>query len=135
MSVKFFLSQNKKHSVFIYHSKIAVGCGAKQIIFNAFLASIEQGDEIIIPAPYWASYPDKVRACGGKPVVVNCSLMNEFRLQPEQLTVVTERSRWRIINAPGNPSGVMDSAEDLESLGAVQLKHHRLKPYHGPKTS
>lgn len=105
-------------------AEIAVGCGAKQIIFNAFLASIEQGDEVIIPTPYWASYPDMVRACGGNPVIVPCSLLNDFRLQPEQLmAAITERTRWLIINAPGNPSGVTYSAEDLEALGAVLLKY------------
>ncbi|EGH99044.1 MULTISPECIES: pyridoxal phosphate-dependent aminotransferase [Pseudomonas syringae group] len=104
--------------------EITVGCGAKQIIFNAFLASIEPGDEVIIPAPYWASYPDMVAACGGKPVIINCPLMNNFRLSPEQLkAAITARTRWLIINAPGNPSGVTYSAEDLQALGDVLLKH------------
>ena len=104
--------------------EIAVGCGAKQIIFNAFLASIESGDEVIIPTPYWASYPDMVGACGGKPVIVDCSLMDSFRLKPEQLkAAITARTRWLIINAPGNPSGVTYSAEHLQALGDVLLKH------------
>lgn len=104
--------------------EIAVGCGAKQIIFNAFLASIEPGDEVIIPAPYWASYPDMVAACGGKPIIINCPLMNKFRLSPEQLkAAITPRTRWLIINAPGNPSGVTYSAADLEALGDVLIKH------------
>jgi aspartate aminotransferase len=104
--------------------EITVGCGAKQIIFNAFLASIEPGDEVIIPAPYWASYPDMVAACGGKPIIINCSLMDSFRLRPEQLkAAITERTRWLIINAPGNPSGVTYSAEDLAALGDVLLKY------------
>ncbi|WP_109511550.1 pyridoxal phosphate-dependent aminotransferase [Pseudomonas ovata] len=105
-------------------NQIAVGCGAKQIIFNAFLASIQAGDEVIIPAPYWASYPDMVRACGGVPVIVPCSLEQGFRLQPAHLqAAISERTRWLIINAPGNPSGVTYSTQDLEALGQVLLRH------------
>ncbi len=104
--------------------EITVGCGAKQIIFNAFLASIEPGDEVIIPAPYWASYPDMVRACAGQPVIIDCAVQNRMRLQPEQLqAAITPRTRWLIINAPGNPSGVLYSASELVALGQVLLQH------------
>lgn len=104
--------------------EIAVGCGAKQIIFNAFLATIAHADEVIIPTPYWASYPDMVNACGGRSVIVPCSQTNGFRLQAGQLeAAITEKTRWLIINAPGNPSGVTYNTDDLEALGAVLLKH------------
>ncbi|GAB7530232.1 pyridoxal phosphate-dependent aminotransferase [Pseudomonas sp. 3A(2025)] len=105
-------------------NQIAVGCGAKQIIFNAFLATIGHADEVVIPTPYWASYPDMVNACGGRPVIVPCRQAQGFRLTAGQLeAAITERTRWLIINAPGNPSGVTYSVEDLEALGAVLLKH------------
>lgn len=104
--------------------EIAVGCGAKQIIFNAFLASIEPGDEVVIPTPYWASYPDMVRACGGVPVIVQCPLIDDYRLKPERLkAAITPKTRWLIINAPSNPSGVTYTTEQLDALGDILLKH------------
>lgn len=104
--------------------EIAVGCGAKQVIFNAFLATLAPGDEVIIPAPFWASYPDMVRLCGGRPVIVRTSAENGFRLQPAELAAaITPSTRWAIVNAPGNPSGATYGTEDLQALAAVLDKH------------
>lgn len=100
--------------------EVAVGCGAKQVIFNAFLATLGPGDEVVIPAPYWASYPDMVNICGGKGVVVPCSAEDGFRLKPAALAAsITPATRWVIVNAPGNPSGSVYSRRDLEHLAEV----------------
>jgi aspartate aminotransferase len=105
-------------------NEIAVGCGGKQVIFNAFLATLSPGDEVIIPAPYWASYPDMVKACGGVPVIVPCGAEQKYLLAPAQLeAALTPRTRWVILNAPSNPSGAIYSAAQLQALGEVLLKH------------
>lgn len=104
--------------------EIAVGCGAKQIIFNAFLATIEAADEVIVPTPYWASYPDIVRLCGGKPVIVDCSFEDNFQLSAADLAAaITPKTRWLILNAPGNPSGVLYSRDALLELADVLRRH------------
>ena len=108
-------------------NEIAVGCGAKQVIFNAFMATLRAGDEVVIPTPYWASYPDMVRMRGAVPIIVPCSAASGFRLSPEALSnAITERTRWVIINAPGNPSGVDYSIRDLEALAQELRKHPQL---------
>lgn len=101
-------------------AEVAVGCGAKQVIFNALLATLGPGDEVIIPAPYWASYPDMVRLCGAVPVIVACSAESGFRLAPDTLeAAMTERTRWVVLNAPGNPSGATYSHDALTGLAEV----------------
>jgi aspartate aminotransferase len=105
-------------------NEITIGCGAKQVIFNAFLATLQLGDEVIIPTPYWASYPDMVRLSGALPVIVPCSAESGFRLSPQTLAnAITDRTRWVIINAPGNPSGVDYSAGELEAIADELRKH------------
>ncbi len=105
-------------------TEITVGCGAKQVIFNAFLATLKPGDEVIIPTPYWASYPDMVRMCGATPIIVACPAETGFRLTPEILAeAITSRTRWVIVNAPSNPCGVDYSAAALEAL-AIELRKH-----------
>ncbi len=104
--------------------QITVGSGGKQVIYNALLATVEQGDEVIVPAPYWVSYPDIALLCGGKPVFVPCSQNNLFRLRPEDLeAAITPRTKWLILNSPGNPTGAVYSASELKALGEVLLKH------------
>lgn len=104
--------------------QVAVGCGAKQVIFNAFLATIRPGDEVVIPAPYWASYPDMVSLCGGSPVVVPCRAGSGFRLTPPDLAAaLTPRTRWVVLNAPGNPSGALYDREQVEALAEVFRAH------------
>lgn len=109
-----------KHKLSYGDNQIAVGCGAKQVIFNAFTASLRSGDEVVIPAPYWASYPDMVKMCGGNPVIVPTAPENGFRLTPEMLAgALNERTRWVVLNAPGNPSGTLYSQDELRGLAEV----------------
>ncbi|WP_221174704.1 pyridoxal phosphate-dependent aminotransferase [Streptomyces sp. ID38640] len=105
-------------------AEVAVGCGAKQVIFNALFATLGPGDEVIIPAPYWASYPDMVRLCGAVPVIVPCSADSGFRLAPDALeAAMTARTRWVVLNAPGNPSGATYSHDTLAGLAEVLRRH------------
>ncbi len=104
--------------------QIVVGCGAKQIIFNALFCTLESGDEVVIPAPYWVSYPDIVTIAGGKPVIVFCPAGADFKLTPDRLAaVVNERTKWLVLNSPGNPSGAVYSAKELEDLADVLRAH------------
>jgi aspartate aminotransferase len=107
--------------------QIVVGCGAKQVIFNALCASIEVGDEVIIPAPYWVSYPDMVSINGGVPVIVPCSAQQGFKLRPEQLEAsITPKTRWVILNTPNNPTGAVYSQSELNALIQVLRNHKRV---------
>ena len=101
-----------------------VSPGGKAIIFNAFLATLNPGDEVIIPAPYWVSYPDIVQLCGATPVVVETSEAGGFRLTAEQLAkAITPKTKWLMLNAPSNPTGAAYSAAHLKALSAVLLDH------------
>jgi aspartate aminotransferase len=104
--------------------QITVGTGGKQILFNALMASLNEGDEVIIPAPYWVSYPDMVRLAGGTPVPVPCSERNGFKLSAAQLrSAITPRTKWLILNSPSNPAGSAYSAAELGALAEVLLAH------------
>lgn len=101
-------------------AEISVGTGGKQIIFNALLATLNPGDEVIIPAPYWVSYPDMVRLAGGTPVEVLCPESQGFKITPEQLRdAITPRTKWVVINSPSNPTGSGYSWQELKDLAAV----------------
>ena len=103
---------------------IVVANGAKQIIFNALMATLEPGDEVILPAPYFVSYPEMVKLFGGTPVVAICPAEAGFRLTPETLEgAITERTKWLFLNMPGNPSGGVYSEADLKALAAVLARH------------
>lgn len=105
-------------------SEIMVGSGAKQVIYNALAATLNPDDEVIIPAPYWVSYPDMVRLVRGKPVFVPCPARVSFKLQPEDLAkAITPRTRWLILNTPGNPTGMVYDSEELKKLAAVLDAH------------
>lgn len=104
--------------------EIVVGTGAKQVVFNALMSTVEHGDEVIIPAPYWVSYPDVARLAGGVPVFVHCSRESGFKLQPAALErVITARTRWLVLNAPNNPSGALYTREELKALTDVLTRH------------
>ncbi len=108
-------------------SQISVGCGGKQIIFNALLVTINSGDEVIIPAPYWVSYPDIVNLAGGTPVIVEAGLEDGFRLQPEDLeAAITPKTKWLIFNSPGNPSGAAYDREAMKALTDVLVAHENV---------
>ena len=98
--------------------------GAKSAIFNAFAITLEAGDEVIVPAPYWVSYPDMVLACDGKPVIVACPEVNGFKLTPAQLEeAITPRTRWLLINSPSNPTGAAYTADEYRALADVLVRH------------
>ncbi len=104
--------------------QITVGCGGKQIIFNAFMATLDAGDEVIIPAPYWVSYPDIALLAEGKPVVVPCPVEGGFRMRPEDLErAITPKTKWLILNSPSNPSGAAYTAAETKALTDVLMKH------------
>lgn len=104
--------------------EIIVGTGGKQVIFNALMCTVEGGDEVIVPAPYWVSYPDIVRLADGVPVFVACPPDKGFKLQPEDLErAITPRTRWIVLNAPNNPSGAVYSRAEMKGLTEVLLRH------------
>lgn len=107
--------------------QISVGTGGKQVLFNALLASVEAGDEVIIPAPYWVSYPDIVLLAGGVPKFVACPADNNFKLTPQQLDeAITPKSKWLLLNSPSNPSGAGYTADDLKALAEVLRQHKQV---------
>ncbi len=104
--------------------EIIVSTGGKQVIFNAMLATLDAGDEVVIPAPCWVSYPDIVALADGKPVIVPCGQNNGFKLRAEDLeAAITPRTKWLVINSPCNPTGAAYSAEELRPICDVLLKH------------
>jgi aspartate aminotransferase len=104
--------------------EIAVGTGAKQVIFNALAATLGEGDEVIVPAPYWVSYPDMVLACDGTPVIVACGENAGFKLTAEALDkAITPKTRWLILNTPSNPTGAFYSAAEMKALTDVLVRH------------
>ncbi|MEM6490508.1 MAG: pyridoxal phosphate-dependent aminotransferase, partial [Pseudomonadota bacterium] len=104
--------------------QITVGCGGKQTIYNALAATLNAGDEVVIPAPYWVSYPDITLLCDGVPVVVNCPENNGFRMRAEDLdAAITDKTKWVMLNSPSNPTGAAYSADDLKALAEVLRKH------------
>lgn len=105
-------------------NEITVAGGAKQVIFTAFMASLDKGDEVVIPAPYWVSYPDMVLANDGTPVIVPCGDEVGFKLAPEALAAaITPATKWLILNTPSNPTGVVYSPAELKALAAVLADH------------
>lgn len=104
--------------------EVTVATGAKQILFNALMATVNPGDEVIIPTPYWTSYSDIVQICEGKPVLIACDASSGFRLTAEKLeAAITPRTRWVLLNSPSNPSGAAYGAKDYKPLLEVLLRH------------
>ncbi len=105
-------------------AQVSVGTGGKQTLYNALVATLDPGDEVVIPAPYWVSYPDMVLLAGGTPVAVSCSAEAGFRMSPEQLeAAITPRTKWVILNSPSNPTGAGYRAQALAGLAEVLLRH------------
>jgi aspartate aminotransferase len=108
-------------------SQISVAVGGKGLIYNAMMATLNPGDEVIIPRPYWVSYPDMVLLAGGTPVFVETTLENRFRLQPEDLeAAITPKTKWIIFNSPSNPSGAAYNRDELKKLTDVLVKHEHV---------
>ena len=105
-------------------NQILVSCGGKQSFFNLTQALLNEGDEVIIPAPYWVSYPDMVLLADGVPVIVEADIKQNFKITPEQLEMaITDKTRLVVLNSPSNPSGIAYSKKELAALGQVLLKH------------
>ncbi len=120
VAAKFARENNLEYSA----SEIIVSCGAKQIIYNAFQATVDAGDEVIVSAPYWVSYPDMVALAGGTPVVVECRETDGFKLTPGALeNAITPNTKWLILNSPSNPTGALYSATELAALAEVLRRH------------
>ena len=104
--------------------QITVGCGGKQVLYNAIMATVEAGDEVVIPAPYWVSYPDIVLLAGGSPVIVPCPEETGFKMTPADLeAAITPKTKWVILNSPNNPTGAAYSAAELKALTDVLMRH------------
>jgi aspartate aminotransferase len=105
-------------------SQTIVGTGGKQVLFNAFMATLNPGDEVIIPAPYWVSYPEMVLLCGGTPVAAMTTIENNFKLTPEALEkAITPKTKWFLFNSPSNPSGAAYTRSELKALTDVLVRH------------
>ena len=105
-------------------SQTIVSTGGKQVLFNAFMATLNAGDEVVIPTPYWVSYPEMVALCGGTPVFAETSIESAFKLSAEGLErVITPRTKWLVFNSPSNPSGAAYSKEELKALTDVLVRH------------
>ena len=108
-------------------NQISVGTGGKQIIYNAMMATVNAGDEIIIPAPYWVSYPDIVLLAGGNPIIVKCSENENFKITPEKLkNSITNKTKWLILNSPSNPTGSCYSENEIKSLAKVLIENKQV---------
>ncbi|MCV2881275.1 pyridoxal phosphate-dependent aminotransferase [Actibacterium sp. XHP0104] len=105
-------------------AQVTVGTGGKQVLYNALMATLNPGDEVVIPAPYWVSYPDMVLLAGGTPVAVEATLENNFKLSPEQLeAAITPKTKWFIFNSPSNPTGAGYTWDELKALTDVLMRH------------
>ena len=105
-------------------SQVSVGTGGKQILYNALMATLNPGDEVIIPAPYWVSYPDMVLLAGGTPVIATATIETNFKLTPEALeAAITPKTKWFIFNSPSNPTGAGYTRAELKALTDVLLRH------------
>jgi len=105
-------------------SQVSVGTGGKQVLYNALMATLNPGDEVIIPAPYWVSYPDMVLLAGGTPVTVACGIAAGFKITPDQLeAAITPATKWFLFNSPSNPTGAGYSWDELKALSEVLLRH------------
>jgi len=120
---KFKKENNLQYST----NEITVGTGGKQVIYNALMATLNKGDEVIIPAPYWVSYPDMVLLAGGNPKIVKCNENDGFKLTPKNLKkAITKKTKWLILNSPSNPTGVSYTRGEIESLSEVLIKNKNI---------
>ena len=111
-------------------NQISVNSGGKHTLFNAFCATIDAGDEVIVPAPYWVSYPDVVEFAGGKPVFIAAGADQNYKIRPEQLeAAITAKTKWVVLNSPSNPTGAAYSAAELKALGEVLERHPHVLIY------
>ena len=115
---------SKENNLSFDIENISVGAGGKHVIYNLFMASLDSNDEVIIPAPYWVSYPDIVSLCGGKPVIVDTKIEDDFKITSSELEKnISKNTKWFIINSPGNPTGSVYTEEELEKISEVLAKY------------
>ncbi len=120
---KFKKENNLKYSA----EEITVGTGGKQVLYNAFMATLNKGDEVIIPAPFWVSYPDMVLLAGGKPKIIKCSEADNFKLTPSKLRkAITKKTKWIIFNSPSNPTGASYSKAEINKLSKVLIENKKI---------
>ena len=113
---------NRENNLSYELDQISVGTGGKQVLYNVFMATLNPGDEVIIPAPYWVSYPDMVLLAGGTPKIVKCSEENEFKITPDQLKkAIGKKTKWLIINSPSNPTGSCYTKKEIEELSKILI--------------
>jgi aspartate aminotransferase len=122
---KAIINKFKRENNLTYTAEqITVGTGGKQVLYNAFMATLNKGDEVIIPAPFWVSYPDMVLLAGGKPKIVKCSEADGFKLTPKSLKkAITKNTKWLILNSPSNPTGAGYTKKEINDLAKVLIKH------------
>ena len=114
----------RENNLYYELDQISVGTGGKQVLYNVFMATLNPGDEVIIPAPYWVSYPDMVLLAGGKPKIVKCSEKNEFKITPDELKkAIGKKTKWLIINSPSNPTGSCYTRNEIEELSKILIKN------------
>jgi len=107
--------------------QITVGTGGKQVLYNAFMATVNKGDEVIIPAPYWVSYPDIILLAGGKPKIVKCEEKDNFKLTPKKLEkAISKKTKWVILNSPSNPTGSAYTKKEIEGLSKILIKYKKI---------
>ena len=125
---KAIIAKFKRENKLSYSAnQITVGTGGKQVLYNAFMATLNKGDEVIIPAPFWVSYPDMVLLAGGKPKIVKCTEQEGFKLTPSKLKkVITKKTKWLILNSPSNPTGAGYTKKEIEELAKVLIKNKKV---------
>jgi aspartate aminotransferase len=125
---KAIITKFKRENKLSYSSdQITVGTGGKQVLYNAFMATLNKGDEVIIPAPFWVSYPDMVLLAGGKPKIVKCTEQEGFKLTPSKLRkAITKKTKWLILNSPSNPTGAGYTKKEIEELAKVLVQNKKV---------
>ena len=125
---KAIIAKFKRENKLSYSTdQITVGTGGKQVLYNAFMATLNKGDEVIIPAPFWVSYPDMVLLAGGKPKIIKCSEQEGFKLTASKLKkAITKKTKWVILNSPSNPTGAGYTKKEIEDLAKVLIKNKKV---------
>jgi len=125
---KAIINKFKRENKLIYTiDQITVGSGGKQVIYNAFMATLNKGDEVIIPAPFWVSYPDMVLLAGGKPKIIKCTEHENFKLTPKKLRkAITKKTKWLILNSPSNPTGAGYTKKEIKDLAKVLIRNKKI---------
>ena len=125
---KAIVNKFKRENKLIYTTdQITVGSGGKQVIYNALMATLNKGDEVIIPAPFWVSYPDMVLLAGGKPKIIKCTEKENFKLTPKKLRkAITKKTKWLILNSPSNPTGAGYTKKEIKDLAKVLIRNKKI---------